>query len=60
VIGKLNNANWSPASILSEELNMIISLKTSLKGIILLVIYSQSEKWKKVRERNHLKELDVD
>jgi hypothetical protein len=59
LIGKLNNEYWSTASILSEELNMIINLKISLKGIILLVIYSIGEV-KKVRERNHLKDLDVD
>jgi hypothetical protein len=60
VIGKLNNEYWRPASILNDELNTIISMKISLKGIILLVIYSQSQKWRKVRESIHLKDHDVD
>ena len=60
MIGKLNNVYWRPASILNDELNTIISLKIILKGIIVLVIYSQPEKWRKVRERIHLKDLDVD
>jgi hypothetical protein len=60
VIGKLNNEYWRTAGILNEELSTIISLKISLKAIILLVIFSQPEKWRKVREIIHLKDLDVD
>ena len=56
---KLNNEHSRPASVLNEELNTIICLKIALKGITLLVIYSQPEKWRKVRERIHLKGLDV-
>jgi hypothetical protein len=41
VIGKLNNEHSMPASILNYTLNTIISLKISLKGIILLVIHSR-------------------